>query len=278
VTAADHGRSTVVSAACAGTPPAPVARLGALGEERSFLLRSLSDLEREHAAGDVDEADYVTLKDDYTIRAAAVLRALDASGTTSVPRPRRRPSKLLAAIAVTTAAGLGIGWLLSTSIGERQAGGTVTGGVTPLDDVQSLLSQARSAQMSDPQRALQLFTQAIDKDPTNVEARTYRGWTAALLALQADPGSDIASVSTLLAAKDLAAAVTMSPNYPDAQCFTAIVKFRLQHDAVGAKPFYDRCASSALPSVVSSFVSGLGADIEAALATSTTTEVSTPAG
>ena len=33
--------------------------LAALEEERDFLLRSLQDLEREYAAGDVDESDYV---------------------------------------------------------------------------------------------------------------------------------------------------------------------------------------------------------------------------
>jgi hypothetical protein len=48
-----------------------------LEEERDFLLRSLHDLEAEHDAGDIDDLDYQTLKDDYTTRAAATLRALD---------------------------------------------------------------------------------------------------------------------------------------------------------------------------------------------------------
>jgi hypothetical protein len=46
-------------------------RLAELEEERRFLLRSLTDLEREHDAGDVDDLDYETLKDGYTVRAAA---------------------------------------------------------------------------------------------------------------------------------------------------------------------------------------------------------------
>ncbi len=49
-----------------------------LEEERDFLLKSLEDLEAERAAGDISEADYVSLRDDYTARAAEVLRALDA--------------------------------------------------------------------------------------------------------------------------------------------------------------------------------------------------------
>ena len=54
-------------------------RTTALEEDRDFLLRSLEDLEREWEAGDIDEADYVALKDDYTVRAASVLRALAAA-------------------------------------------------------------------------------------------------------------------------------------------------------------------------------------------------------
>lgn len=51
-----------------------------LEEQREFLLRSLDDLEAERAAGDVDDRDYGALRDGYTARAAAVLRALDARG------------------------------------------------------------------------------------------------------------------------------------------------------------------------------------------------------
>ena len=48
-----------------------------LEEQRDFLLRSLDDLERERDAGDIEPEDYRTLRDDYTARAAAVLRAID---------------------------------------------------------------------------------------------------------------------------------------------------------------------------------------------------------
>jgi tetratricopeptide (TPR) repeat protein len=43
-------------------------------EERDHLLRSLDDLDRELAAGDIDLHDYETLRADYTTRAAAILR------------------------------------------------------------------------------------------------------------------------------------------------------------------------------------------------------------
>ena len=67
--------------------------MSALEEDRDFLLRSLEDLERERDAGDLDESDYLSLKEDYTARAAAVLRALaaepeagdEAAAPTTVP-------------------------------------------------------------------------------------------------------------------------------------------------------------------------------------------------
>ena len=39
--------------------------LAALEEERDFLLRSLDDLERKDAAGDVDVTDYAQREDSY---------------------------------------------------------------------------------------------------------------------------------------------------------------------------------------------------------------------
>src|SRR5690606_392728 len=74
-----------------------------LQEQRAFLLRSLEDLEREYAAGDVDEVDYRSLKDDYTARAAAVIRAIEAGRAAAAepappPAPRRRLVVVVAAV------------------------------------------------------------------------------------------------------------------------------------------------------------------------------------
>jgi tetratricopeptide (TPR) repeat protein len=43
-------------------------------EDREHLLRSLDDLDRELAAGDINQHDYETLRADYTARAAASIR------------------------------------------------------------------------------------------------------------------------------------------------------------------------------------------------------------
>ena len=256
------------------TPGANADRLAELEDERRFLLRSLADLEREHDAGDVDEQDYATLKDDYTIRAATVLRSITSRRSALPARPPRRRGRMVRTIVITLAAGLTLGWLLSRYTGERRVGDTITGGATALDDTQSLLSRARSQQLTSPLDSLKLYSEVLAKEPNNVEAMTYRGWTAAILASNTQPG-DAQTQFLDLASKDLASAVATNPGYIDAQCFSAIVKFRLQKDAAGAKPFYDKCASSSLPSSVGSLVSSLGADIDTALGISTTVPTGT---
>jgi tetratricopeptide (TPR) repeat protein len=59
---------------------ARTASLRDLEEERDFLLRSISDLDRELAANDLTAADYRRLRDGYTARAADVIRQLEALG------------------------------------------------------------------------------------------------------------------------------------------------------------------------------------------------------
>ena len=105
-------------------------RLATLEEERSFLLRSLRDLDAEHAAGDVDEDDYVTLRDGYTKRAADVMREID-DGRAHLPQ--RRPaswSRRLGVAAVVAAVAAGAGILVARSSGDRLEGEEITGDAT----------------------------------------------------------------------------------------------------------------------------------------------------
>src|SRR5204863_5122706 len=59
----------------------------ALEAERDFLVRSIDDLDEERAAGNVDDGTYRELHDDYTARAAAVIRSLEAGIAVTVPEP-----------------------------------------------------------------------------------------------------------------------------------------------------------------------------------------------
>jgi hypothetical protein len=101
--------------------------------------------------------------------------------------------------------------------------------------------------------------------PDNIEALTYRGWSALFPAFGLPEGEPrdilVASAATFL---DQARAA--DPTYVDAQCFTAILRFRFQGDAAGAKEPYDRCIAGDLPSSVAAFVDALGTSIDEALA------------
>ena len=67
----------------------------ALRDELDFLLASIDDLERERAAGDVDEEDHRRLLDGYTVRAARIARLLDEP--TASPAPSAGERNLTAA-------------------------------------------------------------------------------------------------------------------------------------------------------------------------------------
>ena len=69
-------------------------RLAELEEERRFLLRSLDDLDREHAAGDVDKHDYATLRDGYTARAATVIREIESAHESTAHAKRQQIAAL----------------------------------------------------------------------------------------------------------------------------------------------------------------------------------------
>ncbi|MGD9704229.1 MAG: hypothetical protein AB7Q42_20100 [Acidimicrobiia bacterium] len=238
--------------------------LATLEEERSFLLRSLADLEREHEAGDVDDHDYTTLKDDYTSRAARVLRAIEAGRAVLPPRrPTDWRRVIIGAVVAVLAVAL-IGWALTRDTTDRRAGDTITGGPTGTD-VNSMLVQARQLQTSDPLASIKLYEQVLAQEPENIEALTYRGWTAAFVALGLPEGPDrdvlVSSATSFL---DRARAV--DPTYPDAQCFTAIARFRFAGDSQGAKEPLERCREGDLPASVQSLVDALGASIDEALA------------
>ena len=247
-------------------------QLAELEQERDFLLRSLADLEREHDAGDIDARDYVTLMDDYTARAATVLRAIsDDHATRSARRPRDR-GRLLVAIAATAVLAVVAGWLLVRSTTDRRAGDVITGGGPSAPDgtdPASLMVQARATIATDPLVALQLFDRVLADEPTNVEALTYRGWSALFPAFGL-PEGEPRDVLVASAEKFLDRARSADPSYVDAQCFAAILKFRFQGDAAAAKGPYDRCVAGDLPSSVAAFVGALGTSIDEALAPATT--------
>ena len=158
----------------------------ALEEERDFLLASLDDLERERAAGDVDDHDYRTLKADYTARAAAVLRALDGgsgpggaaaeAGPPPGPARRRRTTR---GRRIATIAGVALVAVLAGVLVAQSSGRRGSGSLTGLDvrAASSRIPQCQELEQSDdPDGAQACYGEVLDVLPASVEALTFRGW------------------------------------------------------------------------------------------------------
>lgn len=256
--------------------------LAALEEERDFLLRSLDDLEREHDAGDVDDTDYAELKDDYTARAAAVLRAIDdrreLAASAAGGRSWGRTAGILGIVAVLA---LGVGWFVFRDAGTRAPGQGLSGDAR--QDSANLVLQAQqftgqaqqalqngdtTAALDNFEQAIKTYGKALEISPTNVEALTYRGWVLHTIALNSE-----ASAAAQLddqARVWLDQAISTDPGYPDARVFRAILR-RNAGDFAGAQSDLDAVDTSSIPTFMQSMVESVRTEVAAGLSGSTTT-------
>ena len=104
--------------------------LAELEEQRSFLLRSLDDLARELAVGDIDGVDAVTLRDDYTHRLGEVQRAVESGRANALEQaPPRRLGRRIAVIGVVAVLAVGAGLAMANAAGSRHPGESATGNI-----------------------------------------------------------------------------------------------------------------------------------------------------
>jgi tetratricopeptide (TPR) repeat protein len=235
-----------------------VDRLAALRDERDFLLRSLDDLDREHAAGDVDDHDYEVLRDDYTARAAAVLRSIDAGTDGGVRARAPLAGRGRAAIVVggVLVFALLAGLLVARAAGRRDPGEVATGGIG--QSATEMLNEAgRRAGDGDIEGAIELYDEVLEGDPGNAEALTYKSW---LQTLGGDAGAGL---------DGLLAAATAHPEYPDVHAFLAIVFFRNGLVAQADREL-DRLDALDPPPAIRDLTESLRSQIDDALASTTT--------
>ena len=200
-------------------------RLVELETERDFLLASLADLEAEHAAGDLDAADFEQLEADYTVRTADVIRQIeDRNAVVAAAAPERSPTRTLAWVVGVLAFALGAGFLLAQAAGERGVNDEITGNVdaSPRQRVFECQELDRNGSV---QEANECFSEVLVADPRNVEALAYRGWLLVRVSGSAqDIGEDAQAAEILVSAKaSLDEAVGIDPSYPDARAFRVIV-------------------------------------------------------
>ena len=201
-------------------------RLASVEDELAFALRSLDDLEAEHASGQVSDETYRKLHATYTVQAAEAARSRREIGKRKpVVAPRRRRTKLIASVILAV---LVIGVAVSLHLGSRTRapGDTITGDsagtATDASSQQSQRSRQRSLDAAaeksmvkgDYSGALKNYVAALKVNPRDIEALTYAGWLSFLAGAQKQ------------AVPLLQTAVRIQPSYPDAHAFLGIVLLR----------------------------------------------------
>ena len=226
-----------------------------LERERDFLLRSLDDLETERAKGAIDDESYEALRDDYTARAAAVLRSLADDGPDASEVPVAAP--VSARRRVLTGVGI-LGFLalvavvLGAALTDRLPGQTASGNTEPFsggsaaeerldpevrrarlesavaanpDDLASRLLLARYLEADgDLVGALRQYDEVLARNPRSAEAEAQSGrilYLTARAAVTNRPADVDGLVASAVARLDRA--LEIDPEYPDARYFRAIV-------------------------------------------------------
>ncbi len=229
--------------------------------EVSFVNRSLDDLDRELAAGDLSVDDHTRLRAHY--------ETLRASGP-ALPA-RRSVGRIGAQVAAVVLFAAGAGWLLARTAGERGVGQSITG--ASVSNVPSMLAEARGLLGVDRSRAAGKFNDVLAAQPDNAEARTYLAWITRLDTKAALDGGSLtgAEARPRFEAVDgeLSRAARADPLAADANCFQTVVRFRDLGSASTANESLRACQSAKPTQAVAALVANVGSDIDAALAVST---------
>jgi cytochrome c-type biogenesis protein CcmH/NrfG len=216
-------------------------------------MRSLDDLELERESGGIDDESYTELHDDYTARAAAVLRTLrDGVDVTPAPAPhspertRRRVLLVAGVVVFAVLAGVSLAYALGARLpGQTSSGNSVAAApsttnasqkavsakikdlegqvnVKP-DDYDLRLQLARAYEENgDLANALKQSDAAISIDPNRAEGHANAARQLYLASSQV-PTKDAQAqlVSQALAGFD--EAIKVGPDYADAYYFRAVL-------------------------------------------------------
>lgn len=206
-------------------------------EQRDFLLRSITDLDREYAAGDIAEADYRALRDDYTARAAAVLRATDAPPPAQPARASSRHGwRPLAWVLGVLLVAVGAGWFVASSAGERVAGDTATGSV-PEASTDRIARAQRLVRDGEVLEAIKVYDDLLADDPENPVALAERGWLLSRV--------DQSLVDRGLEGIDQALA--LDPAYAEAHFYRGMILLQAKNDRAGAAAAFRAALDSGPP-------------------------------
>jgi hypothetical protein len=218
-----------------------------LEAERDFLLRSIEDLERERAAGDVGADDYAELRADYVARAATTLRALEArDGSTESPATHlgarrwrrlrrylgRRRTRRVLVVAGLVCLVSALGLTAAELAGVRLPGESATGSVSLPRSAQirdDLAAASLYANNGNEAEAVGLYDAVLGLDPRQPVALADRGWLERLA------GRDAGSLKTVaIGDASIARAVSVDPSYAAAHAYESIALFQDDHRVAAA--------------------------------------------
>jgi hypothetical protein len=225
----------------------------ALVDERDFLLRSLDDLDAELVAGNIDPDTYRVLHDDYTARASAVIKSIEAGEKKTGDEPRVPPMMRFATVGAIVVFAVLAAFLLAHAVGQRNPGQQITGdaatgGAERATTVPAAtqVAQAKAAATAAPKsydariryaralitvspvNAIQEFIVASQLDRTQPEPYAYAGWLTALASRDAPNASQAAQLRSAGLAS-LNKAIEVDPTYPDSYVFKGLLLTQLEN-------------------------------------------------
>jgi tetratricopeptide (TPR) repeat protein len=228
-----------------------------LEEERDFLMQSLDDLELERENGGIDDESYRELHDDYTARAAGVIRTLrDGIDVTPAraPRSQTQTRRRVVLVSLVLVFAIAAGTSLAYALGARLPGETSSGNSQAATSTTNAAGKALAQRINDLQRQVNakpddydLRLQLADAYASNADLLTaIKQWDAAITIDQSRPeaqaliGRALYLVSEQMAdqtaqqkavAEAVAAeqkAIENDPNYADAYFYRAVIRAGLQ--------------------------------------------------
>lgn len=254
--------------AAALLPLPPDAREQLLEAKRAALA-ALRELDFEHAAGHVSDADYADLRARYEAEAAEALRALDALGPAPPPPPRvagapahrgwRHPAALATGAVALLVFGIALGVGIVRYTEPDRTGAAPPPGSRPLASLDAPAGDAPSAASAPrgavtPQmlagmleaaraslsagrysEAIAAYQAILKRDPDNVDALTHMGLIAAVAA-RGEHGPEMLDRALGLFDR----ALTLSPDYPPALLYRGQVLYELKKDVPGAIRSWER--------------------------------------
>ncbi len=229
-----------MSARTPARPRLDADELAALEEERTFVRRSLADLDREYEAGDLDEADFAALGDDYRRRLEVLDSSIADGRAAFAERPRPSWGRRLLGVGAVVVLAVGAGVAVAAASGTRQAGQSITGDVRQ-SSAQLLSEAATLASNGEYTEALERYDEVLADDPDNANALADRG----LLMVTIAQGAGVSETGELAAEgrESLDLALTLNPGNPRYLFYLGLVR-RLDGDDAGARAAFEEALAN----------------------------------